>query len=287
MTTQLFGEIYERLDKNGFKPEIDDDKIPRWVVFKVPAGDIEYNCTLYNSEYDLRALINSEIEKFSFIEGYKAIWSSSSKKIECEIIPANFNHSFNLHSVMTSNLDIFNSFLPESKKIPKSSKPTKIGNTLVNVIDEVEFENLEFESVGNIKVTIGLCSQEFAVLRGCRWLEVPMEFERFQKNKWTLKLSDINVNSHDEARKLMLKIANSFLFQIDLLTDISIMLVTDSENRFFRKVNLTIQKLNESPDFKLKAPKYEYNDEAISLYWYAKSAENMPLLQFLAYYQVI
>lgn len=31
----------------------------------------------------------------------------------------------------------------------------------------------------------------------------------------------------------------------------------------------------------------EYDGAPISLYWYAKSAVNMPLLQFLAYYQVI
>ena len=31
---------------------------------------------------------------------------------------------------------------------------------------------------------------------------------------------------------------------------------------------------------------YEYDTAPISLYWYAKSARGMPLLQFLAYYQV-
>lgn len=38
---------------------------------------------------------------------------------------------------------------------------------------------------------------------------------------------------------------------------------------------------------KLMALKSEYDAEAMEFYWYAKSADNMPLLQFLAYYQVI
>jgi len=38
---------------------------------------------------------------------------------------------------------------------------------------------------------------------------------------------------------------------------------------------------------KLAPPKYEYDEEAMALYWYARTALNMPLLQFLAFYQVL
>jgi hypothetical protein len=37
----------------------------------------------------------------------------------------------------------------------------------------------------------------------------------------------------------------------------------------------------------LEYPLADYNDEAMSLYWYAKSARDMPLLRFLAFYQSI
>jgi hypothetical protein len=37
----------------------------------------------------------------------------------------------------------------------------------------------------------------------------------------------------------------------------------------------------------LHFPKYEYDEGPMSLYWYARSAKNMPLLQFLAFYQAI
>jgi hypothetical protein len=37
----------------------------------------------------------------------------------------------------------------------------------------------------------------------------------------------------------------------------------------------------------IQYPRSEYDAAAISLYWYARSARGMPLLQFLAFYQVI
>src|SRR5690349_6512804 len=37
----------------------------------------------------------------------------------------------------------------------------------------------------------------------------------------------------------------------------------------------------------LQYPKTEFDDEPLSLYWYARSAFGIPLLQFLAFYQVV
>jgi len=50
-----------------------------------------------------------------------------------------------------------------------------------------------------------------------------------------------------------------------------------------RKTN----KLNLNAIPSIEYPKYEYDSGPISLYWYARSAVNMPLLQFLAFYQTI
>ncbi|MGA9188926.1 MAG: hypothetical protein WB014_10320 [Methanosarcina sp.] len=144
--------------------------------------------------------------------------------------------------------------------------------------------DIEFEPIGNIKASIGPCSQEFAILCGCRWVDY---FDGIEKNKWTLKLSDIEVNTHDEAYKLMIKVANSLFFQIDLLTDIPLTLVTESENLYPRKIKALMKTSSAKEESKLMALKSEYDAEAMEFYWYAKSADNMPLLQFLAYYQVI
>ncbi len=52
-------------------------------------------------------------------------------------------------------------------------------------------------------------------------------------------------------------------------------------------MRLTSRPLVSSSLETLKFPEMEYDDVPASLYWYARSAVGMPLLQYLAYYQVI
>jgi hypothetical protein len=85
----------------------------------------------------------------------------------------------------------------------------------------------------------------------------------------------------------MLKVANSLFFQIDLLTDISITLVKEKENRISRETQISMKSSSAKDETKLLAPKREYDDEAMAYYWYAKNTKGMTLLSFLAYYQVI
>jgi hypothetical protein len=154
--------------------------------------------------------------------------------------------------------------------------------------------NLEFEPIGNIIVSISLSSQEFATLMGCRGVN---RYFATEKNKWTLKIDNIDVKTHDEAQKLMIKITNSLFFQIDLLTGHSITLVTEQVDPSIRNLissnkTIAIDKTKLTAPItkdktKLTAPKREYDNEAMAFYWYAKSANSMPLFQFLAYYQVI
>jgi hypothetical protein len=99
----------------------------------------------------------------------------------------------------------------------------------------------------------------------------------------TLKLTGCHVTTHDSALVLLNKTAGSILFQLDLLTNVP--LVLERERRritngrsFKRKTNLGIE---------LQYPKNQFDDVPLSLYWYARSATGIPLLQFLAFYQVI
>lgn len=97
----------------------------------------------------------------------------------------------------------------------------------------------------------------------------------------TLKITNIPITTHSEALEVLEKISNSFLFQLDLKTNIPVSLSRSRRGR--RPARSTSN--NENPDFQF--PKYEFDKAPISLYWYARGAIGMPLLQFLAYYQVI
>lgn len=99
----------------------------------------------------------------------------------------------------------------------------------------------------------------------------------------TLKLRGCNVARHDDAVALLKKIAGSLFFQIDQLTGVP--LVLDKERRLPSGARRPRKKANLSTD--IQYPRIEFDDAPLSLYWYARSASGMPLLQFLAFYQVI
>jgi hypothetical protein len=89
------------------------------------------------------------------------------------------------------------------------------------------------------------------------------------------------VSQHDQALNYLERIVDSLFFALDLSTGISVSIGRTRktpERRFLNKPQSKVE---------LTFPKFEYNHEAMSLYWYARGARGMPLLQYLAYYQVI
>lgn len=120
-------------------------------------------------------------------------------------------------------------------------------------------------------------------------LEVSRASERFstlvRPRVWpralTLKMSGCEVSNHDEALALLRKSTDSVFFQIDLLSGTALGLV--------RERRRALRRPRKEPDLgsDLQYPRTEYDDAPITLYWYRRSAAGMPLLQFLAFYQVI
>jgi hypothetical protein len=101
--------------------------------------------------------------------------------------------------------------------------------------------------------------------------------------RMTIKLTGCRVKTHDHALALLNKTAGSILFQLDLLTDVPLTL--ERERRRFGVGRRQRTKANLRTD--LQYPRTEFDSAPLSLYWYARSAAGMPLLQFLAFYQVI
>jgi hypothetical protein len=77
------------------------------------------------------------------------------------------------------------------------------------------------------------------------------------------------------------RLANSLFFQIDLKLGMPLTLQRERRRLNVKRGGSAGKK--EDLDF----PSQEYDHQPMSLYWYAKSARGMPLLQFLAYYQVL
>jgi len=99
----------------------------------------------------------------------------------------------------------------------------------------------------------------------------------------SLKVTRPGITTHDGALELLRRVADALFLQIDLLTDIPLSLARD------RRVPLRRRPRRRAPAARsgLEFPRNAYESAPVSLYWYARSAVGMPLLQFLAYYQVI
>lgn len=85
--------------------------------------------------------------------------------------------------------------------------------------------------------------------------------------------------NHDMALALLEQLSNSLLFNIDVVRGVHVALLrrSVSRRRGRRPKNLD----------DLQFPEYDYEKAPMALYWYARSADSMPLLQYLAFYQVI
>jgi hypothetical protein len=119
-------------------------------------------------------------------------------------------------------------------------------------------------------ITLGLPSPVLAAFGG----------RAVNRRSVSIRIAGIQTNRHDSALDYLERIANSVLFEIDLLLGVPVTIARiDPPNRRPRI------RTGRGSRSELRFPRYEYDQEAMALYWYARSARGMPLLQYLAYYQ--
>lgn len=194
--------------------------------------------------------LSIHFEEYVFLSGLEAICSYERGFIEASIRP------------LTPN------FMRMRQAYRKLFGANVEGTKGVNAIDV----SLESPQTGLPKIEISAASQDFKAL-----------FQRYW-NAWrlTLKLYGVTIQTHDAALSLLKKTAGAIFFQIDLLSDVTFQLERHT-SAFGRRQS--IKKENVAAE--LQYPRTEFDDAPLSLYWYARSASGMPLLQFLAFYQVI
>lgn len=98
--------------------------------------------------------------------------------------------------------------------------------------------------------------------------------------KYTLKMDGITATTSENVTSNVMDYLNSLFFQIDQIHGYTFSVIRERKRRISisRKARRELQ---------VVYPITKLNDEAVSLYWYGKSARSMPLLQYLAYYQCI
>lgn len=94
---------------------------------------------------------------------------------------------------------------------------------------------------------------------------------------FTMKLSGVDTDRHDEAVAILERVGNAFVFELDVLYGASYAI---------RRQRTQLRRVE--PERSRKSPSYpvnQYSGEALALYQYARAATGLPLLAFLAYYQ--
>ena len=119
------------------------------------------------------------------------------------------------------------------------------------------------------RMEIGPTGEEFSKLLG------------FRAGRISLKLTDVRAKTSEHALRELTSFSNSLFFQLDLIYGYSFILGRE------RRASIVPLSKKMRRGLSIEYPTTNFNNDAISLYWYGKSARGMPLLQYLAFYQCI
>jgi hypothetical protein len=122
-----------------------------------------------------------------------------------------------------------------------------------------------------ISIRIGQVSKELAALTGIDPKTLSIQFCGLIP---TPKLT---------VQNLLIKYSNNIFFQLETRFSYS---YTLARGKPIASNNYLIRRNQEPDNLELTFPKIEFEHGPISLYWYGKSAAQMPLLRYLAYYQI-
>lgn len=156
-----------------------------------------------------------------------------------------------------------NSVYEVSRKLFNTPRGETLGKTLNTV--EISQDNIQ------TKLRIELVS-------GREYKYHPLLSSR---NRIFLRISGMEVTRHDEAVSLLERLSNALFFEIDLALGSALTLSRSRSLARARRYGRRAEQLE------IEFPKNEYDPAPISLYWYARSASGMPLLQYLAFYQIL
>lgn len=264
-------QLKTRCETNGLRAEIKDsqflgDKNPRYLEIDIPEGRGIRTIEIGQND-DLEIITKSGFEKYKFVQGYEAIWSDQMKQIECEV-----------HTGSSNNV------------IPNSAVLTRIGRAIGDNRDSEEitkevlknYKRIELPSIkDDSTISIGRSSLPHRVLSVyCR--DIILERNNKDRASLSIQFNGLNITTHDIALEILEEVGNSVLFQLDLVTGLPLYLREQRER--WSSIERRFLKITTK---QIGAPNYEYDKEAMRLYWYARSAEQMPLLKYLAFYQLI
>lgn len=263
--TSPFIRIKQRCENSKYviEPEEINTETQR-VQLRLPAGRSYKELLILNSSYAV-ALLKIPFENVHGIKGFRAIFSYKDKFIEAML---DDNNPFGMPPDRTFNR--------LSRMVGKSEESSS--TRIVLSSDEDRYKD--------IKISIGFATDTFATIEAfCVPNWRPMG-DRYLQNmltqkKITLLIEGVSISTYEHTVSILETIKDAVLFQIDRLYGIQLYLSLDRNEEKPRQPRPRGTRGN------LSFPKFQYEKNPMSLYWYASQAKELPLLQYLAYYQAI
>ncbi|EHL07332.1 hypothetical protein HMPREF0322_01892 [Desulfitobacterium hafniense DP7] len=252
---QLAG-LESEIEKYSIQTDISEYEQRSVLKVKIPIAREFKEITIVDKDNLLSVIADSQIENCKFIKGYEAIWSDCMNFIECEIDVA---------GIRITNRRIV---------IRKLARILGINHQE----DGEDIIRIDLPSPKeNVNISLGIASVEHTVL--CAMQE--RIYLGPSPRNITLRIEGFNITTHDTAYKMLQKIGQAVLFQLDLITDLSLYTVAE------RKREKRVRAKTTNLPCEYTAPQFEYDSEPMSLYWYGRKSVEMPLQRFLAYYQAL
>lgn len=247
--SQAKNALRERCKLNGFsfKEEIRENGI---TVVEIGIKCAREQRKISITSLDrLKKLLSISFEEISFISGFEAICSYTDGTIEASVRP------FGRISTYQGFRKLF------GRKI--SEGMAALGNSKISIPSP---------QVGMPEIEISRASETFQTLSPP---QVGISF--------TIKINGCSIENNDQASRLLKKLSDSVFFQIDLMVNSAFGVERQrQQDSIGKKLKSSVNLSND-----LQYPKTEYDEAPMSLYWYGRGASGLPLLQFLAFYQVL
>ncbi len=244
--------LEERCDKAGIEFEVREfGEGEDYVRVEMPNGREKRTIRLFRLE-QLNKLLSIPFEKYVFLGDLAAICSYEDGSIEAA-----------LRSVAPMGSSMIR------RRLSGRAYDEEEQETEDDVLLELRSDNTD----SIVTITISNTSESIQTL-------LPGPFLR--PGRLSLKISGLKINQHNRALSLLQRYSDSLFFQIDMAIGVPLSLIRER-----RPVRGARRVRSRDDIIAIQYPKTEYDEAPMSLFWYAQSAIGMPLLRFLAYYQVI
>jgi len=220
---------------------------------------------IFKSEMSAPSFSKAAFEQIKFLGDFEAIHDSSTNEIEALVAGLDNRSQFILQSLFKSDDED-----EEQDEEADTARDTSVEQSETKAVkDRADDGQMFVEHDGGISISLVRTSERIrSITRGL--------------SKYALRISSVHSERHDEVLRQLTTLSNSYFFALNLEHGLSLQLTR--QRRGARRRLPSVEKVRKAqPVF----PSHEYDADPISLYWYAQSAKEMPLLEFLSLYQVL